>query len=52
MFQQLAWQNLNPNRPNPFETVEIGQDDRQVSLKMTTSYADLEGPGAPSGPGN
>ena len=52
MFQQLAWQNLNPNLPNPFETVEIGQDDRRVSLKMTTSYADLEVPGAPGGPGN
>lgn len=52
MFQQLAWQNLNPNRPNPFETVEIGQDDRRVSVKMTTSYADLEVPGAPGGPGN
>jgi hypothetical protein len=51
LFQQLAWQNLNPNRSNPFETVEISSSDRRVSLKMTTSYADLEGPGAPGGPG-
>ncbi len=51
LFQQLAWQNLNPNRPNPFETVEISSSDRRVTLKMTTSYADLEGPGAPGGPG-
>ena len=52
LFQQLAWQNANPNRPNPFETVEIGSSDRRVSLKMTTSYADLERPGAPGGPGS
>jgi len=52
LFQQLAWQNANPNRPNPFEGVEIGSSDRRVSLKMTTSYADLEGPGAPGGPGS
>jgi hypothetical protein len=51
LFQQLAWQNLNPNRPNPFETLEITSSDRRVLLKMITSYADLEGPGAPGGPG-
>jgi hypothetical protein len=43
MFQQMAWQNLNPNRPNPFETVEIARDGSRVSLHMTTNYADLEG---------
>jgi hypothetical protein len=51
LFQQLAWQNLNPNQPNPFQTLEISSSDRLVSLKMTTSYADLERPGAPGGPG-
>jgi hypothetical protein len=51
LFQQLAWQNLNPNQPNPFQTLEISSSDRRVSLKMTTSYADLERPGAPGGPG-
>jgi hypothetical protein len=47
MFQQMAWQNLNPNRPNPFETVEIARDGKRISLKMTTNYNDLEGAGAP-----
>lgn len=42
MFQQMAWQNMNPNKPNPFQGVEISQDDRRVSLRMTTNYVDLE----------
>jgi hypothetical protein len=46
MFQQMAWQNLNPNRPNPFETVEIARDGKRVSLRMTTNYSDLEGAGS------
>jgi hypothetical protein len=51
LFQQLAWQNQNPNRPNPFESLEIGLTDQRVSLKMTTGYAELESaviPGIPS----
>lgn len=51
LFQQMAWQNTNPNQPNPFETIEITSSDLRVSLKMTTSYADLEGPGITGGPG-
>lgn len=47
MFQQMAWQNLNPNRPNPFETVEIARSGKRISLRMTTNYSDLEGAGAP-----
>lgn len=46
MFQQMAWQNMNPNRPNPYEGVEIARDGKRVSLKMTTDYADLEAAGA------
>jgi len=46
LFQQLAWQNLNPNRPNPFEAVELSQSDRRVLLKLATGYADLEGAAA------
>lgn len=41
LFQQLAWQNANPNRPNPFEAVEVGLNDRRVMLKLTTPYTDL-----------
>lgn len=52
MFQQMAWQNTNPNKPNPFQGVEISQDDRRVSLRMTTNYADIEAFNAPGGAGN
>ena len=45
MFQQMAWQNMNPNRPNPFETVEIARDGKRLSLRMTTNYTDLEAAG-------
>jgi hypothetical protein len=51
LFQQMAWRNMSPNQPNPFETVEITSSDLGVTLKMTTSYADLEGPGMTGGPG-
>jgi hypothetical protein len=42
MFQQLAWQNANPNLPNPFEAVEVGLADRSVTMKLTTTYANLQ----------
>jgi len=52
MFQQMAWQNMNPNKPNPFQGVEISQDDRRISLRLTTNYADIEAFNAPGGAGN
>jgi hypothetical protein len=50
LAQQLAWQNQNPNRPNPFEAMDLGVSGRQISLKLTTDYSQLElagGFGAP-----
>jgi hypothetical protein len=43
MFQQLAWQNKNPGRPNPFESLAINTSDRDVLLTLTTAYTALEG---------
>lgn len=43
MVQQMAWQNTNPGRANPFQTLEIARDGRRLSLKMTSSFADLQG---------
>jgi hypothetical protein len=43
MFQQLAWQNKNPGRPNPFESLVIDARDRDVLLTLTTAYSALEG---------
>jgi hypothetical protein len=42
MFQQMAWQSTNPGKPNPFQAVEIARDGRRVSLKMTTSFNELQ----------
>jgi len=52
MFQQMAWQNTNPGKPNPFAGVEIEQSDRRVSLRLTTNYADIEGFTTSGGAGN
>ena len=43
MLQSVAWQNLYPNQPNPFQELDVSLDDRRVSLQMTASYAALEG---------
>ncbi len=43
MFQQLAWQNKNPGRLNPFESLVIDARDREVLLTLTTAYSALEG---------
>lgn len=43
MVQQMAWQNTNPGRPNPFQSLEIARDGSHISLKMTSSFADLQG---------
>jgi hypothetical protein len=43
MFQQLAWQNKNPGRPNPFESLVIDAKDHEVLLTLTTAYSALEG---------
>lgn len=42
LAQQMVWQNQNPNRPNPFEAMQVSQDSRQISLQVTTGYSDLE----------
>lgn len=42
LAQQLAWQSQNPNRPNPFASIEVSQNSRQLSLLVTTDYSELE----------
>jgi len=38
LFQQLAWQNQSPGRPNPFEALSVGAKDREVELSLVTAY--------------
>lgn len=41
LFQQLAWENTNPGKPNPFESVELSSSDRRVQMTLVTAYANL-----------
>jgi hypothetical protein len=43
MVQQMAWQATNPGRANPFQGLEIARDGRRLSLRMSSSFADLQG---------
>lgn len=43
LAQQLIWQAQNPNRPNPFEAMDVELTGRQIALKLSTAYAALEG---------
>jgi hypothetical protein len=42
IVQQMAWQSMNPGKANPFQGLEITRDRSRLSLKMATSYADLQ----------
>lgn len=42
LAQQLAWQNQNPNRPNPYQAIEVGVNDREISMQVATGYSELE----------
>jgi len=42
LVQQMAWDSQNPGKPNPYRAMNVGQDSNQVSLKLTTGYAELE----------
>lgn len=46
LVQQMAWQTQNPNLPNPFQSLDVNLDRRQVQLNLTTEYAELEAAGA------
>ncbi len=43
LAQQLAWQNQNPNQPNPFEAMDVELKGRRISVNLTTAYSALEG---------
>jgi hypothetical protein len=47
LFQQIAWQNQNPDRPNPFESLQVALKDRRVNLSLVTTY-DAVGAGGSS----
>jgi hypothetical protein len=42
MAQELAWQSQNPGKPNPFQAMEVSASGQEISLDITTTYAELE----------
>jgi hypothetical protein len=45
LYQQLAWQNQNPGRPNPYQSLQIQGQVTQVLIQLETAYSDLMAPG-------
>lgn len=43
LVQKIAWQNMNPGRANPFESLEVDSSEQLVSFKLIADYAALEG---------
>ncbi len=43
LFQQIAWQNQNPNQPNPFEALDVAAKDRRVELSLVAPYDSIGG---------
>jgi len=52
LVQQIAWDSQNPGKPNPYKAMNVAQDGNQVSLKLTTGYAELELASGAGGTGN
>jgi len=42
LVQQMAWDSQNPGKPNPFQAMTVGMQGNQVSMSLTTGYAELE----------
>lgn len=42
LAQQLAWDYQNPGKQNPYRQMNVARDGHQVSLNLTTGYAELE----------
>ncbi len=52
LYQQLAWQNQNPGRPNPYQSLDIQGQDAQILIKLETAYSELMAPGMVGTPSN
>jgi len=52
LVQQIAWDSQNPGKPNPYQAMNVGMQGNQVSLSLTTGYAELELASEGAGTGN
>jgi len=41
LAQQIAWQNQNPNQPNPFQNMELAQSGTQIGISLVADYGDV-----------
>lgn len=48
LAQEIAWQNKNPNQPNPFQSMELTQNDSQIGINLVANYSDITQGGVPS----
>lgn len=42
LAQQFAWDSQNPGKPNPYQGMDVGLSNNQVSLTVTTGYPELD----------
>jgi hypothetical protein len=52
LVQQIAWDSQNPGKPNPYQAMNVAQEGHQVSVNLTTGYAELELASGAAGTGN
>ncbi len=45
LAQQIAWQNQNPNKPNPFQKMQLTQQGSQVGVTLVADYSEISGSG-------
>lgn len=43
LAQQIAWQNQYPNRPNPFQSMDLSQNGNQIGVNLVANYSDIGG---------
>lgn len=43
LAQQIAWQNQYPNRPNPFQSMDLSQTGNQIGINLVANYNDIGG---------
>lgn len=43
LAQQIAWQNQYPNRPNPFQSMDLSQTGDQIGINLVANYSDIGG---------
>jgi len=48
LAQQIAWQNQNPNQPDPFQDMELTQTGTQVGVNLVADYGAVTAPRSPA----